>query len=84
MILCFDGDNVFKNRIITFFIFMGVFSLSLQIGAMFEVDDAEANAFVQEFLSSTEEIDGLGIFQNNSYIGRFFFIHERIHAKGNN
>jgi len=45
---------------------MGVFSLSLQIGAMSEVDDAEANSFVQEFLSQTEDIDGLGIFQNNS------------------
>ena len=45
---------------------MGIFSLSLQIGSMSEVDDAEANSFVQEFLSHTEDIDGLGIFQNNS------------------
>ena len=44
---------------------MGVFSLSFQIGAMSEVDDAESNSFVQEFLSDTEEIDGLGFFQNN-------------------
>ena len=63
-----------KNRIITFFIFMGVFSLSLQIGAMSEVDDAEANSFVQEFLSNTEDIDGLGIFQNNSIAALPMFI----------
>jgi len=53
---------------------MGVFSLSLQIGAMSEVDDAEANSFVQEFLSNTEEIDGLGIFQNNSIAALPMFI----------
>ncbi len=45
---------------------MGVFSLSFQIGAMTEVGDAESNSFVQEFLSHTGDIDGAGIFQNNS------------------
>ena len=53
---------------------MGVFSLSLQIGAMSEVDDAEANSFVQEFLSHTGDIDGLGIFQNNSLIALPMFV----------
>ena len=53
---------------------MGVFSLSLQIGAMSEVDDAESNSFVQEFLSNTEEIDGLGIFQNNSFVALPMFV----------
>ncbi len=72
--MCFDDCSVLKNRIITFFIFMGVFSLSLQIGAMFEVDDAEANSFVQEFLSNTEDIDGLGIFQKNSLVALPMFI----------
>jgi len=56
---------VLKIRIITFFIFLGLFSLSFQIGAMYEVSDEEANAFVQEFLSNTEDIDGIGIFVNN-------------------
>ncbi len=65
---------MFKKRIITFFIFMGVFSLSLQIGAMSEVDDAEANSFVQEFLSHTGDIDGLGFFQNNSFAALPMFI----------
>jgi len=53
---------------------MGIFSLSLQIGAMSEVDDAEANSFVQEFLSNTEDIDGFGIFQNNSIAALPMFI----------
>jgi len=53
---------------------MGIFSLSLQIGSMSEVDDAEANSFVQEFLSNTEDIDGLGIFQNNSFVALPMFI----------
>ena len=53
---------------------MGIFSISFQIGAMSEVDDAESNSFVQEFLSNTEEIDGLGIFQNNSFIALPMFI----------
>ena len=54
-----------KIRIITFFIFLGLFSLSYQIGAMHDVSDEEANAFVQEFLSNTQEIEGIGIFLNN-------------------
>jgi uncharacterized membrane protein SpoIIM required for sporulation len=53
---------------------MGVFSLSLQIGAMSEVGDAESNSFVQEFLSNTEDIDGVGIFQNNSLVALPMFI----------
>jgi len=46
---------------------MGLFSLSFQIGATSEVSDAESNSFVQEFLSDTGDIDGFGIFQNNSF-----------------
>ena len=53
---------------------MGLFSLSFQIGATSEVSDAESNSFVQEFLSNTEEIDGLGIFQNNSFVALPMFI----------
>jgi hypothetical protein len=56
---------VLKFRIITFFIFMGIFSLSFQIGATFEVSPEEANEFVQEFLSSTQDSDGLAYFVNN-------------------
>ena len=54
-----------KFRIITFFIFMAIYSLSFQIGTTTEVSPEEANDFVQEFLSSTQDSDGLGFFLNN-------------------
>ena len=54
-----------KFRIIIFFIFMGIYSLSFQIGATSEVSPEEANDFVQEFLSATQDSDGLGYFLNN-------------------
>lgn len=44
---------------------MATYSLAFQIGARSEVSMEEANAFVQDFLSSTQDIDGLGIFINN-------------------
>ncbi|MGD8432301.1 MAG: stage II sporulation protein M, partial [Nitrosopumilaceae archaeon] len=44
---------------------MGIYSLSFQIGATSEVSPQEANDFVQDFLSSTQDINGLGIFLNN-------------------
>lgn len=44
---------------------MGIYSLAFQIGATSEVSPQEANDFVQDFLSSTQDIDGLGIFLNN-------------------
>lgn len=56
---------MFKVRIITFLIFMGLFSLAFQIGGITPVSDDDANAFVQEFLSSTNDITGIGIFANN-------------------
>ena len=54
-----------KFRIILFFICMAVFSISYQVGATTQVSMEEANDFVQEFLSNTQEIDGFGIFLNN-------------------
>ena len=54
-----------KFRIITFFIFMGIYTLAFQIGATSEVSPSEANDFVQEFLSATQDSDGLAFFVNN-------------------
>ncbi|AFS83496.1 stage II sporulation protein M [Candidatus Nitrosopumilus sediminis] len=54
-----------KIRIILFFVFLGLFSVSFQVGAMYDISDEEANEFVQEFLSNTNAIDGIGIFLNN-------------------
>ena len=44
---------------------MAIYSLSFQIGTTTEVSPQEANDFVQEFLSSTQDSDGLGFFLNN-------------------
>jgi hypothetical protein len=44
---------------------MGIYSLSFQIGATSEVSPQEANDFVQEFLSATQDSDGLAFFVNN-------------------
>ena len=44
---------------------MAVFTISFQVGAISEVSMEEANDFVQDFLSQTEAIDGIGIFVNN-------------------
>lgn len=44
---------------------MGVYSISFQVGATAEVSMEDANAFVQDFLSSNQDIDGFGIFVNN-------------------
>jgi len=54
-----------KIRVILFFIFLGLFSLSFQIGAMSKVSYEEANNFGNEFLSVMEDTDGIGIFVNN-------------------
>jgi len=63
-----------KLRIITFFVFVGLFSAAFQIGAISQVSDDDANAFVQEFLSHTKAIDGIGIFLNNSLAALPMFI----------
>ena len=44
---------------------MGIYTLAFQIGAMSEVSPSEANDFVQEFLSATQDSDGFAFFVNN-------------------
>jgi hypothetical protein len=57
-----------RKRILVFFIFMGLFSLSYWIGSIFTVELEEAEAFLEE------DIDGIGIFLHNSMIGLPMFI----------
>ena len=54
-----------KIRIVTFLVFMGLFSAAFQVGAVTQISDDDANAFVQEFLSHTQNISGFEIFVNN-------------------
>lgn len=53
---------MFKQRIILFFIFMGIFSMIFQLGSMSEVSEDEANIFMEEFEKLIKDIDAIGIF----------------------
>ncbi|HEY4681360.1 MAG TPA: stage II sporulation protein M [Nitrosarchaeum sp.] len=63
-----------KIRIITFFVFMGLFSATYQIGSMSQVSEEEANTFMSEFEKLVVDIDAIGIFLHNSSISLPMFI----------
>jgi hypothetical protein len=67
-------NNMFKIRIITFFIFMGLFSAVYQIGSMSQISEEEATTFMSEFEKLVEDIDAMGIFLHNSAISLPMFI----------
>lgn len=56
---------MFKIRIITFFILLGLFSTAFQIGSVSDVSDEEADALLSDFEEVIAGIDGVGIFINN-------------------
>ena len=62
------------KRIITFFVFVGLFSLSYQIGSMSEVSTEDALEFMKEFEELIEGIDAIGIFLHNLSISVTMFI----------
>ena len=68
------NDDMSKIRIITFFIFMGLFSTTYQIGSMSQVSEEEANTFMSEFEKLVTDIDAVGIFLHNSSISLPMFI----------
>jgi len=57
-----------KIRIITFFIFLGIFTGAFQIGSMSTVSEEEANIFMKEFENLILDIDAFGIFVHNTTI----------------
>ncbi len=63
-----------KIRIITFFIFLGIFAAAYQIGSMTSVSEEEAEAFMSEFEELVLDIDAFGIFTHNSMIALVMFI----------
>jgi len=65
---------VIKIRIITFFIFLGIFAAAYQIGSMSSVSEEEANAFMSEFKELVLDIDAFGIFVHNTTIALPMFI----------
>jgi len=63
-----------KIRIITFFIFLGIFAAFFQIGSMSSVSEEEAIAFMSEFEDLVLDIDAFGIFVHNTMIALPMFI----------
>ena len=56
---------MFKIRIITFFILLGLFSAAFQIGSISDVSDDEAKALMSDFEDLVAGVEGTGIFINN-------------------
>ena len=63
-----------NQRIIVFFIFIGIFTASYYIGSQMEVSLEDAELFMEEFEDLIEDIDGLGIFLHNSMIALVMFV----------
>lgn len=53
---------------------MGLFTTSFQLGSMSEVNEDEANIFMEEFEKLVDDIDAIGIFLHNSTISLPMFI----------
>jgi hypothetical protein len=63
-----------KIRIILFFMFLGFFTVSYQIGSMTSVSEEDANMFMSEFKELILDIDAFGIFIHNTTIALPMFI----------
>ena len=63
-----------KIRIGLFFIFVGIFAATYQIGSMSTVNEEEARIFMDEFEELVMDIDGFGIFAHNTSIALPMFI----------
>ena len=63
-----------KFRIILFFIFLGIFAATFQIGSMTTVSEEDAKAFMSEFEELILDIDAFGIFTHNLIIALPMFI----------
>ncbi len=61
-------------RIITFFVFLGIFVAAFQIGSISSVSEEDANAFMAEFEELVLDIDAFGIFTHNLIISLPMFI----------
>ena len=63
-----------KIRIIAFFVFLGIFAATYQIGSMSSVSEEDANTFMSEFEELVLDIDAFGIFTHNTSIALPMFI----------
>ena len=63
-----------KIRIITFFVFLVIFTGIFQLGSISTVSDEEADLFMVEFEKLVLDIDAFGIFVHNTTIALPMFI----------
>ena len=62
------------NRIVLFFIFLGIFSASFAIGAEVQVSEEESKIILEQLESLIGEIDAIGIFSHNTTLALPMFI----------
>ena len=62
------------NRIVLFFVFLGIFSASFAIGAEIQVSEEESKIVLEELESLINEIDAVGIFTHNTSLALPMFI----------
>jgi hypothetical protein len=62
------------NRIVLFFVFLGIFSASFAIGAEIQVSEEESKIVLEELESLINEIDAVGIFTHNTSLSLPMFI----------
>ena len=62
------------NRIVLFFVFLGIFSASFAVGAEVQVSEEESAIVLEEFESLVAEIDAVGIFAHNISLALPMFI----------
>jgi len=62
------------NRIVLFFVFLGIFSASFAVGAEVQVSVEESSIVLEELESLIAEIDAVGIFAHNILLALPMFI----------
>ena len=62
------------NRIVLFFVFLGIFSASFAIGAEVQVSEEESAIILEQFEALIGEIDAIGIFTHNTTLALPMFI----------
>ena len=63
-----------KKRLLTFLVFLGIFTALYSIGAEMPVNDEDAMEFLKEFQLAIEGIDAVSIFIHNASIALPMFI----------
>lgn len=62
------------QRLYLFFAFTAAFSAAYQLGSMYDVDEEEAQRFMDQFAGLVEGIDAPGIFKHNMMIALPMFV----------